>query len=164
MTRQFTASGLTFSQIILSWCLSLFGVQAVAADTLVQGNNLYQDARGMAQERRPIMLFFTQAGCPYCERARREYLGPLAREAATADRFVLREIAIESSLIDLDGRRVSAREFALAYKVRLFPTVILIDATGRLLAEPLVGFTVPDFYGAYLEARVATAIGALEPR
>ena len=59
---------------------------------------------------------------------------------------------------------MSAREFALAYKVRLFPTVILIDGSGRLLADPLVGFTVPDFYAAYLEARVATAIEKLETR
>ncbi len=82
MTRQFTASGLRFSRVILAWGLLFFAAHAVAADALVQGSNLYQDARGMAQKRRPIMLFFTQAGCPYCERAPCEYLGPLARAAS----------------------------------------------------------------------------------
>ena len=164
MTRQFTASGLTFSRHILAWGLLYFAAQAGAADVLVQGSNLHRDARDAAQKHLPIMLFFTQSACPYCERARREYLGPMARDPATAQRVVLREIAIESSLIDLDGRRVAAREYALVYNVRLFPSVILIDGSGRLLADPLVGYTVPDFYGAYLEARVAAATGKLERR
>ena len=164
MTRQFTASGLTFSRHILAWGLLYFAAHAAAAGVLVQGSNLRRDAREAAQRRIPMMLFFTQSACPYCERARREYLAPLARDPMTAERVVLREIAIESSLIDLDGRRVAAREFALAYNVRLFPSVLLIDGSGRLLADPLVGYTVPDFYGAYLEARVAAATGKLERR
>lgn len=39
----------------------------------------------------------------------------------------------------------------------LAPTVLLLGPSGRELAERLVGAGVPDFYGAYLEQRLATA-------
>lgn len=41
------------------------------------------------------------------------------------------------------------------------PTVLLLGRQGQALAERLVGVAVPDFDGAYLDERLATARQAL---
>lgn len=132
----------------------------VNADTLRAGS-LAADARTAAGKNLPILLFFTQPGCAFCERARREYLGPLATSGAWSARALIREIAIDTTFAGLDGKSTSGRELARSYGIRVFPTVIFIDASGKRIAEPLAGFTVPDFYSAYLEQRLEAATAHL---
>lgn len=52
----------------------------------------------------------------------------------------------------LAGNRV-----AEAFRARVAPTVLLISRSGELLAEPLVGASIPEFYGAYLTEWIETA-------
>lgn len=108
---------------------------------------------------RPTLLFFTLAGCPFCERARRSYLGPLA--AGQGERLTVLEIPIEARLAGFDGKPVLGRELAQTYGVKVYPTVVVVDRTGRMLAEPLAGFGVPDFYGAQIDDRITTATNRL---
>lgn len=106
---------------------------------------------------RPILLFVTQPGCPYCDRARRQYLRHMAKDPHYVSRAVMREVSIAAQLKDFDGRRISGQELATRLSIRLYPTIVLVDGTGKLLAPPLIGFTVPDFYAAYVDERIATA-------
>jgi len=150
-------------QTILACALLLPQDGAGAADAVPLARDLQADAMAAAQSGLPLLLFFTLEGCPYCERVRREYLGPMAHDPEQMKRTLYREVPIEATVNGFDGTRRSARDIAAAYKVRIFPTVVLVDAGGRLLAEPLVGFTVPDFYGAYLDQRIDTARGKMGP-
>ncbi|MDB5803886.1 MAG: hypothetical protein JWN73_1208 [Betaproteobacteria bacterium] len=130
---------------------------AQAAEVPPITRDLRTDAAAAAKQHQPLLLFFSLAGCPYCERVRREYLGPMSQDADAAKRVSIRELPIESSLTGFDGAPRSAREIAALYNVTLFPTVVLVDAHGTKIAEPLVGFSSPDFYGGLLDGRIDTA-------
>ena len=144
-------------QVILTCALLPQNDLARAAEVPPVIRDLRAEAAAAAKQHQPLLLFFTLAGCPYCERVRREYLGPMSRDAAQSGRVLIRELPIEASLTGFDGAPHSAREIAATYKISLFPTVILVDAHGTEIAEPLVGFSSPDFYGGLLDGRIDTA-------
>ena len=64
-------------------------------------------------------------------------------------------------LVGFDGKLTTAALQASAWKATFTPTVLFLGRQGQELAERLVGIAVPDFYGAYLEQRLATASKAL---
>ena len=134
--------------------LTLIAPSANAAQPAIAGD-LARESQDAG--RRPLLLFFTLAGCPFCERARREYLRPLAVGADWQLRAMLREVPVEAALKGFDGRRLSGRELARNYAVTVYPTIVFVDATGKPVAPPLAGFAVPDFYGAMLEERLDIA-------
>jgi thioredoxin-related protein len=129
--------------------------------TLPLAEDLAADAGRSAKERRPILLFFDRAECPYCERALREYLVPLARDE-WKDRVLFRQVEIDEALPVrfFDGRMTTHAAVAARYGASLSPTVVFVDGGGNLLAGPLVGLMV-DFYGAYLEDALMQAMRKL---
>ena len=132
------------------------------ANTLPLAHDLASDARDAERERKPLLLYFDREECPYCERALREYLVPLSRDEWKA-RALFRQIEIDRPLpaTDFDGRATTHRALAERYAVRLSPTVIVVDARGRPLAEPIVGL-MPDFYAGLLDKALETAHAALK--
>ncbi len=115
-------------------------------------------AAAQAAQRRgePLVVMTSLPGCPYCELVRRSYLGPLRRDQGLP--------AVQIDITDrqtpvqgFDGTTTTGQELAQAWKARFTPTVLFFDADGRELAERLVGVSSPDYYGAYLEQRLAIA-------
>jgi thioredoxin-related protein len=155
---------------VLIWLVilacALFGFDdAARADAAVPYTaDLRADARAAAQNRTPLLLFVSLQGCPYCERVRREYLGPMSGDPEQKARVMIRELRIEATVADFAGKPRLGREIAADMKIGMYPTVVLVDANGTILAEPLVGFTVPDFYGAYLDDRIDTARGKINQK
>jgi len=109
--------------------------------------------------RRINVVLFSQAGCEFCEEEREHYLKPLAAERPKELSVV--EVGIDASrrMRDWRGRSVEQSEFAAASGVRFAPTVMFFDVAGKSLAEPIVGLS-RDFFGVYLDQRIATAIRA----
>jgi thioredoxin-related protein len=130
-------------------------------NVLPLAQDLSADARVAAHERKPLLLYFDREECPYCERALREYLVPLSRDEWKA-RALFRQIEIDRELpaTDFDGRATTHRALARSYAVRLSPTVIVVDANGRPLADPIVGL-MPDFYAGLLDQALDKASAAL---
>jgi thioredoxin-related protein len=145
---------------------SLFGFDdsARAAQPVPHTRDLRADARAAAQNGQPLLLFITLEGCPFCARVRESYLGPMSRDADQNQRALIRELPIEATVPDFEGKPRLGREIAADMKISMYPTVVLVDATGKLLAAPLVGFTSPDFYGAYLDERIDTAHGKVNQK
>jgi glutaredoxin len=113
-----------------------------------------------AENNTPIMLVFTKPGCPYCARAKKEHLEPLAASAGNGAKVVLREIESTNDLIplrDFDGIATTHGDFARKYEVSTVPTVIVVDARGKPLADAIVGIATPDFYNLYLEQALDAA-------
>jgi hypothetical protein len=129
--------------------------------TLPPAQDLAADAGRSARERRPILLFFDRAECPYCERALREYVVPLAQDE-WKDRAILRQVEIDLALPvrSFDGTMTTHAALAARYGVSLSPTVVFVDAGGNVLAGPVVGL-MPDFYGAYLDNALTEAMRRL---
>ena len=110
------------------------------------------------------MILFSLPDCSYCETVRRNYLLPLGREGKAASRPVLREagLASSASLKGFDQRPISGKALAARYRIRVAPSVAVLDSGGRLLVPVLEGGDVAGMYGAYLEEALSGARRALD--
>ncbi|MEP7084884.1 MAG: thioredoxin fold domain-containing protein, partial [Betaproteobacteria bacterium] len=142
------------------WLPAFVPLGARAAAALPAAANFVADGAIAGERRVPILLFFNRVGCPYCERALREYLGPMQNDPAYAGRVMFRHVEIDKPkpLVDFAGNATSHREFASRYKIRLTPTIWFVDRAGNTLAEPIVGLPTLDFFGAYLDQRISDSL------
>lgn len=152
---------LFFVLAILAW-LAASPAATLAAATTVPGrletaNNLAADGRQARESQLPILLFYSRAECPWCERARREYLLPLARE--NPPRAIVRQINIDqdTALTDFAGKATTHRRFALEAKARLTPTLAFVGPDGQTVADAIIGYKLADFYGAYIDRAIDDA-------
>lgn len=113
-------------------------------------------AQAAAGKGEPLVLMTTLAGCPYCDLVRNHHLLPMLRAGQVqAVQLDIRDR--RSNLQDFAGNTTTPAEQVVAWKARFAPTVLFFGPQGQELAERLVGVAVPDFYGEYLEARLAEA-------
>ncbi len=117
--------------------------------TLPVVDNLQQQAAEAQAAGKPLVLMFSLPECPYCKVVRRNYLGPLLREANPP---VIRELTMTSrqSIHDYDGSWTTPVAIAKRYGVVVAPTLVFVDGSGEMLADPLVGGD-HQFYDAYLD-------------
>lgn len=107
----------------------------------------------------PILLVFTYPVCSYCMRAKAAHLEPMRVSPNYGSKVIMREIETENyalALRDFDGNATTHADFTRKYDVRSVPTVIVVDARGKLLADPIIGLADPDFYDLYLEQAIDT--------
>ena len=108
----------------------------------------------------PVVVLFSAPGCAYCRFVRVDHLRHLA--ARTPQRSGIR--IVELSLTDrrpfAGDDPASPAELAAMLGIRFAPTVAFFGPEGEL-AERLVGYQSADFYGAYLDQRIATAVATL---
>jgi hypothetical protein len=128
--------------------------QPVSALALPTPTSLRGAAQAAAARGEPLVVMTTLAGCPYCAIVRNHYLLPMRREGKI-HAVQLDVMDRTGNLQGFDGQLTTPAEQARAWKARFTPTVLFFSLDGRELAERLVGIAVPDFYGEYLEARLA---------
>ncbi len=128
---------------------------------LLEAHDLSTDGRIAATRRIPLVVLYTREDCSWCEKVRREHLGPLSRDPATP--ALIREIYIDRAtpLIDFQGRRTTSADFSREMKARLSPTVMFHAPDGKSLADPIVGFLLADFYAGYLERAIEESLAKL---
>lgn len=147
--------------------LAWFGLAgaAGAADEIATALDLSSEAAASRTSRLPILILFTAPKCTYCERVKREFLLPMQRNPEYADKVIMRQIEYRSQgrLVDFSGKATTAAQFSRQQNVRLTPTIKLFDAEGRVLSDPLVGLTTPDYYGAYLDRAIDEALAKIRP-
>jgi len=117
---------------------------------------------------KPMVVMFSLRGCPWCDALRREHftgliaaqerLGILAVEVDMTDSHAF--VSAQRTPTPASLRADSPRELSRLYRVRLAPTVLFLGPDGEV-AERLVGYGSPDFFGAYLDQRIAQARSAL---
>lgn len=107
----------------------------------------------------PILVMFSADYCSYCTVVKNDFLKPMMYSGDYEGKVLFRMVTLSSGreLVDVDGRRIDAREFADRYQVRVTPTLVFIDGQGRQVAEKMVGLTTPDFFGGYLDDAITTA-------
>lgn len=117
------------------------------------------DALGRATGTLTVVLF-SQEGCAYCTTAREHYLRPMAATRPAGVVIAEVELGRTRTLLDWQAQRRTHAEFARAHGVQFAPTVMFFDPRGRELAPAIVGLS-HDFFGAYLDARIASAQATL---
>lgn len=156
-----------FRALICAWILAWLPLAPAAAAPAEPplAADFAADARAAADSRVPILVFYTRDGCSWCETARR-YLRPLAGDT---QRVLIREVAVDQPrqrLTDFDGRRTTHAAFAREHRVKLTPTLDFLDARGQRLVDPLVGVSLPDFYGVFIDRAIDESLAKLraEPK
>ncbi|MCS6995842.1 MAG: thioredoxin family protein [Casimicrobiaceae bacterium] len=149
-----------------SWAQSVSASGRELEQILPTAQNLSADAREARLSGKPILLFFSLTGCPYCRGALREALVPMYRDPKWGSRLLFRQIVIDRNtpLIDFDGKRVRPLDVAERLGGRFAPTVVIVDPAGQPLGEPLVGLASVDFYSTYVEQLAKAAVDELARR
>ena len=118
--------------------------------------SLARSALAAVAKDEPLVILVSLPGCPFCELVRRSYLLP-ARKDAGLQAWQLDITDRTTPLAGFDGKATTAAAQIKAWKATFTPTVLFFGTQGQEVAERLVGIAVPDFYGAYLQERLATA-------
>jgi thioredoxin-related protein len=118
--------------------------------------SLVEAARTANARGEPLVVMVTLRGCAFCDVVREHYLLPMQRRGEI--------VAVQ---IDMGDRQTPIRDWqdqgrtgaalARAWRVGVAPTLLFLDARGQELAPRLEGVGVVDFYGPYLEERLAQA-------
>ena len=151
-------------------------VQQSSHATLPRPDSLRALQAQSAAARRPVVALFSTKGCAWCDALRRDQLRHLARDAEQrgvlvvefdlADRRAFRDAGAASGTGTPAGgwsAAASPAELGRLLGVRVAPTLAFLAPAGEA-ASPLVGYTSPDFYGAYLDDRIEQARAALQAR
>jgi hypothetical protein len=87
----------------------------------------------------------------------------MSGEAPWRDDALFRQVEVnrDTPLVDFDGSATTHRRLAARYGATFTPTVVVVDAAGTALADPIVGLLTADFYGAYLEEALRGALRKL---
>ncbi|MEY3871538.1 MAG: hypothetical protein RLZZ296_533 [Pseudomonadota bacterium] len=117
-------------------------------------------AAAAARQGEPLVLLISLRGCPYCELVRRNYLLPARSDGLHAWQINMQDKT--RPLVGFDSQSSTSAEQIARWKVGLAPTVLFLSSEGLPLAERLVGVASVDFYGAYLDQRLATSRQALK--
>ncbi len=103
----------------------------------------------------PLLVMVSLDGCPYCKIVRENYLAPLhEREGLAVVQINMRN---KATVADFSGKPWTQDALIRSWGVTVAPTVLFFGAGGVEIAERLVGASIPDFYGAYLDERLKTA-------
>jgi hypothetical protein len=130
---------------------------ALAKDTALPVPASLPAAAGIAAAKgEPLVLLVSLPGCPYCELVRRNYLLPAQRDGSLYA-WQLNISDRTTPLTGFDGKATTAAAQVATWKAGFTPTVLFLGPAGQDLAERLVGLASVDFYGAYLEERLAQA-------
>ena len=125
---------------------------------LPSSSDLQQDLAAALARREPLLVMATLHGCPFCRVVREHHLLPLQRAGAwvTQIHFLARE-----PLRDMAGAQTTHGALVRQLGIEVAPTVLFFGPGRREVAERLAGSSIPDFYAAYLEDRLAQARAAV---
>lgn len=146
--------------LLLTW----FSLPAAAEEQLTQAKNLAAAGEKARAQGRPVVVFFFQEQCHYCETVRHQFLLPINGNKDYQDRIILRQLntRAETPIRDFQGEKVASAQFARREDKRFTPTIAFYGPNGEQLAKPLVGLKGGrDYYGHYLDKGIEKAEAAL---
>jgi thioredoxin-related protein len=142
--------GLTFSGALIGAPL----VSQAAPVHLPASSSLPDELDKALKAKEPLIVMVSLAGCPFCKMARESYLGPMQKQG-----FPIVQVDMRSDLPvkGLSGQMQTHDQLVKQWRVSIAPTLIFLGPKGQELVERMEGGYLPDFYGAYLDERIALA-------
>ena len=126
---------------------------------LAAPDSLAQELTSALGSGRPLVVMVSLPGCPYCKIVRESHLVPLRRD--TGQPVVQIDMGSQVAVRDFQGGLTTHADLVRGWKVKSAPTVLFFGKGGREAAPRLVGASIPDFYGSYLEQRLRDAASGL---
>ncbi len=109
---------------------------------------------------RPLVVMVSLEGCPFCRVVRENYLPSIVNDQKI--HVVQIDMRKTTMVKDLQGRQTTHDQLSKAWGIKVAPTLLFFGKNGNEIAERLVGASVPDFYGTYLQDRIDKAILSLK--
>jgi thioredoxin-related protein len=152
--------------IILPFCLILFAMPVRAAENAPAPEadhdvpswfaqsflELDQELKHANRASKRMLIYFGQAGCPYCRALMQVNFSQQDIVSVTRQHFVPIALDIwgDRELTWFDGRRMTEKQLAESLKVQFTPTILLFDEQGGIVAR-LNGYYPPHRFRAALD-------------
>ena len=127
-----------------------------APHTLPIATTLDEDLARAVKQGKPLVVMVSLDGCPFCRVVRENFLPSLQREQHLT--VVQVDMRKSTAMKDLQGRRTTHDQVTRIWGIKVAPTLLFFGKNGSEVAERLVGASIPDFYGAYLQERIDKAL------
>ena len=139
--------------------LLLPGLAVSSSVEMIQSQDLRDDSRIVDESNLILVIEFSSEYCGYCRQLEQDFLMPMLRNSDYDDKILIRSVSMSDYeyLVDFEGRSVSTAEFASQYRVVITPTLVFLDSKGVEMAEKLVGFWSPDYFGGFIDNSIDEA-------
>jgi thioredoxin-related protein len=104
------------------------------------------------QNKQPLVVMVSLEGCVFCRQARQSHLSPLQKAGTVIVQVDMRS---SQAVLDFAGKLTTHDQLTRAWKVSITPTLLFFGPGGKEVADRMEGAYLPDFYGPYLEERIA---------
>jgi hypothetical protein len=123
-----------------------------SAATLPAAQSLPDELARALQNKQALVVMVSLDGCAFCRQARHSHLSPMQKAGTVIVQVDMRSA---QAVVDFGGKLVTHDQLARAWKVSIAPTLLFFGPHGKEVAERMEGGYLPDFYGPYLEERMA---------
>jgi hypothetical protein len=128
--------------------------QTGGAATLPAAQSLPDELARALKNRQPLIVMVSLEGCVFCRQARQSHLSPMDKAGTVIVQVDLRS---PQPVLDFAGKLTTHDQLSRLWKVSITPTLLFFGPGGKEVAERMEGAYLPDFYGPYLEDRMAQA-------
>jgi thioredoxin-related protein len=132
--------------------------QSGRASTLPSAQSLPDELARALKNKQPLIVMVSLDGCVFCRQARQSHLSPMALAGSTIVQVDMRS---NQPVLDFAGKLSTHDQLTRQWKVSITPTLLFFGSGGKEVAERMEGAYLPDFYGPYLEERMAQGRKAL---
>jgi thioredoxin-related protein len=139
----------------LTGVLALAHLQAEAAPAVLPASvSLPDELENAIKIKEPLIVMVSLAGCPYCRMARNSYLGPMQKNGFPIVQIDMRS---DQQVKGFSGQMLTHDQMVKQWRVSIAPTLLFFGPKGQELADRMEGGYLPDYYGSYLDERIALA-------
>ena len=139
-------------------CTTPVLAQSAGAATLPAAQSLPNELARALQKKQPLIVMVSLDGCVFCLQARQSHLSPMHKAGVAIVQVDMRN---NQPVLDFAGKLTTHDQLTRQWKVSITPTLLFFGPGGKEVAERMEGAYLPDFYGPYLEDRLAQGRKAL---
>ncbi|MEZ0337196.1 MAG: thioredoxin fold domain-containing protein [Aquificaceae bacterium] len=99
--------------------------------------NLKEDFEEAKKNGKFLFIMFHQEGCPFCDKMRKvTFQNRMVQEYYTKHFYMIEvDIRGPNEVVDLDGKKLTERQFSLKHGIRLTPVFMFFDKEGNVVAK-----------------------------
>lgn len=153
-----------FLSLSLSLALMLTFTNLKAGEILPLAVDLKKTADTAKTHNIPVVIFYTATWCNYCKKLEENIIHPLLETTNIEDYAEFRQVVMDKAhwrMKDFAGKDIEMETLAPLQKVKVAPTTMVYNSKGELIAEPIIGLTLEEFYPGNLEKAINTGLKAL---
>ena len=145
--------------LIISILASFSSFSEDANRRVIVVDNLQNVAKLAKQKQLPVLMFFAAEDCEFCDALEADYLSAMSLAEEYDNKVIIRKFMIDAydDVYDFQGRYISAEDLSQQFKVRVTPTLLLVDHHGDALTKKIIGYNRSGFFGAYLDDAIDEA-------